>query len=165
MSETVKDRIISIIAEEAVMSPSDLRMDMTLDELGVDSLGLVESILKSKKPLIFQCLSMRTSREIRISISPPSARSSRALSAWWRRARDAPRCGDGRGGGGLRARAERAGDDAGDGRGGGEWREQLAFADVERLSIQIGGQVMIGTQARSLKRASWRSTTVSPSSR
>ncbi|WP_376873123.1 acyl carrier protein [Albirhodobacter sp. R86504] len=46
MSDTVKDRIISIIAEEAVMSPSDLRMDMTLDELGVDSLGLVESIFK-----------------------------------------------------------------------------------------------------------------------
>ena len=46
MSETVKDRIISIIAEEAVMNPSDLRMDMTLDELGVDSLGLVESIFK-----------------------------------------------------------------------------------------------------------------------
>ena len=46
MSETVKERIISIIAEEAVMNPSDLRMDMTLDELGVDSLGLVESIFK-----------------------------------------------------------------------------------------------------------------------
>lgn len=46
MSETVKDKIIAIIAEEAVMSPADLRMEMTLDELGVDSLGLVESIFK-----------------------------------------------------------------------------------------------------------------------
>jgi acyl carrier protein len=46
MSDTVKDKIIAIIAEEAVMSPSDLRMEMTLDELGVDSLGLVESIFK-----------------------------------------------------------------------------------------------------------------------
>lgn len=46
MSDTVKDKIIAIIAEEAVMSPADLRMEMTLDELGVDSLGLVESIFK-----------------------------------------------------------------------------------------------------------------------
>jgi len=44
MAESVRDRVIAIIAEQAVLDPSDVRMDSTLDELGIDSLGLVESI-------------------------------------------------------------------------------------------------------------------------
>lgn len=40
----VKDKVIEIIAEQAVLEPSDVKMDMTLEELGIDSLGLVESI-------------------------------------------------------------------------------------------------------------------------
>jgi acyl carrier protein len=39
-----KDRVIEIIAEQAVLDPSDVTMDSTLEELGIDSLGLVESI-------------------------------------------------------------------------------------------------------------------------
>ncbi|KRS14267.1 phosphopantetheine-binding protein [Roseovarius atlanticus] len=39
-----KDKVIEIIAEQAVLEPSDVTMDSTLEELGIDSLGLVESI-------------------------------------------------------------------------------------------------------------------------
>lgn len=44
MAESVKERIISIIAEQAVLEVSDVKMDSTLEDLGVDSLGLVEAI-------------------------------------------------------------------------------------------------------------------------
>jgi acyl carrier protein len=40
----IKDRVIEIIAEQAVLEPSDVTMDSTLEDLGIDSLGLVESI-------------------------------------------------------------------------------------------------------------------------
>jgi len=40
----IRDRIIRIIAEQAVLDPSDVTMDSTLEDLGIDSLGLVESI-------------------------------------------------------------------------------------------------------------------------
>tara|TARA_R110000737_G_scaffold293787_3_gene300342 strand:+ start:987 stop:1253 length:267 start_codon:yes stop_codon:yes gene_type:complete len=41
---SVKDKVIAIIAEQAVLEPSDVTMDSTLESLGIDSLGLVESI-------------------------------------------------------------------------------------------------------------------------
>ncbi|MBL3571699.1 acyl carrier protein [Rhodovulum sp. BSW8] len=44
MSENVKDKVIEIIAEQAVLEPSDVKMESTLEDLGIDSLGLVESI-------------------------------------------------------------------------------------------------------------------------
>ena len=44
MAETVRDRVIAIIAEQAVLDVADVRTDATLDSLGIDSLGLVESI-------------------------------------------------------------------------------------------------------------------------
>ncbi len=44
MNDSVKDRVIAIIAEQAVLDPSDVKMDSTLESLGIDSLGLVESI-------------------------------------------------------------------------------------------------------------------------
>lgn len=40
----IRDRVIGIIAEQAVLEPSDVTMDSTLEDLGIDSLGLVESI-------------------------------------------------------------------------------------------------------------------------
>ncbi|QQA41164.1 acyl carrier protein [Pelagovum pacificum] len=40
----VRDRVIEIIAEQALMEPGDVKPEMTLDDLGIDSLGLVESI-------------------------------------------------------------------------------------------------------------------------
>lgn len=44
MTTSVKDRVIAIIAEQAVLDVSDVSPQMSLDELGIDSLGLVESI-------------------------------------------------------------------------------------------------------------------------
>lgn len=40
----VRDRVIEIIAEQALMEPSDVKPEHTLEDLGIDSLGLVESI-------------------------------------------------------------------------------------------------------------------------
>ena len=44
MAEDIRSRIIEIIAEQAVLEPSDVSMDQTLEDLGIDSLGLVEAI-------------------------------------------------------------------------------------------------------------------------
>ncbi|WP_208348435.1 acyl carrier protein [Pseudaestuariivita rosea] len=41
---SVKDKVIKIIAEQAVLDVEDVKMDSTLEDLGIDSLGLVESI-------------------------------------------------------------------------------------------------------------------------
>lgn len=41
---SVTDKIIEIIAEQAVLETSDVTMESTLEDLGIDSLGLVESI-------------------------------------------------------------------------------------------------------------------------
>jgi acyl carrier protein len=40
----VRDKVIEIIAQQAVLEVSDVTMDSTLESLGIDSLGLVESI-------------------------------------------------------------------------------------------------------------------------
>lgn len=41
---SIQDRVIRIIADQAVLDPADVTLDSTLDSLGIDSLGLVESI-------------------------------------------------------------------------------------------------------------------------
>ena len=41
---SIKDQVIAIIAEQAMLEPSDIKMDQTLEDIGIDSLGLVESI-------------------------------------------------------------------------------------------------------------------------
>lgn len=40
----VRDKVIEIIAQQAVLTPADVGPDHTLEDLGIDSLGLVESI-------------------------------------------------------------------------------------------------------------------------
>lgn len=40
----VKDQVIAIIAQQAVLDVADVSPDSTLQSLGIDSLGLVESI-------------------------------------------------------------------------------------------------------------------------
>ncbi len=44
MAESVRERTVAILADQAVLEPSDVEMDQTLDDLGIDSLGLVECI-------------------------------------------------------------------------------------------------------------------------
>ena len=41
---SMTDKIIEIIAEQAVLETSDVTLESTLEDLGIDSLGLVESI-------------------------------------------------------------------------------------------------------------------------
>lgn len=40
----IQDQVIAIIAEQAMLDPSDVTMDSTLEDLGIDSMGVVESI-------------------------------------------------------------------------------------------------------------------------
>jgi len=44
MAATIAERVIAIIAEQAVLEPGDVTPGATLEDLGIDSLGLVESI-------------------------------------------------------------------------------------------------------------------------
>ncbi|MEZ5911996.1 MAG: acyl carrier protein [Paracoccaceae bacterium] len=44
MANAIRDRVLAIIAEQAVLDVSDVTMEATLPELGIDSLGLVEAI-------------------------------------------------------------------------------------------------------------------------
>ena len=44
VKEAVKDRVVAILAEQAVMNPADVSSDATLEDLGIDSLGLVEAV-------------------------------------------------------------------------------------------------------------------------
>ncbi|MDB6177901.1 acyl carrier protein [Paracoccus sp. Z330] len=44
MTDTIKSRITAIIAEQAMLEPDQVTDDATPEDLGIDSLGLVESI-------------------------------------------------------------------------------------------------------------------------
>ena len=41
---TIQDQVIAIIAEQALMDPTDIKLTDTPELLGIDSMGLVESI-------------------------------------------------------------------------------------------------------------------------
>jgi acyl carrier protein len=44
MTTGVRDKVIAIVAEQAVLDVADVSPDATLESLGIDSLGLVEAI-------------------------------------------------------------------------------------------------------------------------
>ena len=44
MSVSVKDKVLIIIAEQAMLETSEIKLNMSVDDLGLDSLGLVEAI-------------------------------------------------------------------------------------------------------------------------
>lgn len=44
MADDIEQKVIAIIATQAVLEPSDVTPQATLEDLGIDSLGLVESI-------------------------------------------------------------------------------------------------------------------------
>ncbi len=54
MSANVKDRIVDIIAEQAVLDPSDIKMEQSLEDLGIDSMGLVEAIFSIEESFDIQ---------------------------------------------------------------------------------------------------------------
>ena len=44
MSKSVQDRVIAIVAEQAMLDPDEITLGSTPAELGIDSPGLVDSI-------------------------------------------------------------------------------------------------------------------------
>lgn len=54
MSGQVENRIIEIIAEQAVLEPSDISMSQSLEDLGIDSMGLVEAIFSIEESFDIQ---------------------------------------------------------------------------------------------------------------
>ena len=41
---SVRNKVIQIIADQALLNVSDVKLEATLDDLGINSLGVVESI-------------------------------------------------------------------------------------------------------------------------
>jgi acyl carrier protein len=44
MADEIRQKVISILAEQAMLEPDDVTLTQSLGDLGIDSLGLVESI-------------------------------------------------------------------------------------------------------------------------
>jgi len=44
MSKSVEEQVIAIIAEQALIEPQEVSPEATLEDLGIDSLGLVEAV-------------------------------------------------------------------------------------------------------------------------
>ena len=44
MSENVKKKIIKILSEQTLLDPSEIKENLSLDDLGIDSLALVEIV-------------------------------------------------------------------------------------------------------------------------
>ena len=44
MSISVKDKVLIIIADQAMLETSEIKLNMSVEDLGLDSLGLVEAI-------------------------------------------------------------------------------------------------------------------------
>jgi len=41
---SIQDKVIAILAEQAMIEPQDVTLDSTLEDIGIDSMGVVESI-------------------------------------------------------------------------------------------------------------------------
>ena len=54
MSTSVRQRVIAIIAEQAVVEPSDVKLEQSLEDLGIDSMGLVEAIFSIEEEFDIQ---------------------------------------------------------------------------------------------------------------
>ena len=58
---SVEKKIIEILAEQAVLEPSDITADMKLDDIGLDSMGLVETVFAIVAIWICQCFDVEIS--------------------------------------------------------------------------------------------------------
>ena len=54
MSADIQSKVIEILAEQAVLEPSDVTLDQSLEDLGIDSMGLVESIFSIEEAFDIQ---------------------------------------------------------------------------------------------------------------
>ena len=41
---TIQDKVVEILAEKALLKPGDVKLDFSISDLGLDSLGIVEII-------------------------------------------------------------------------------------------------------------------------
>ena len=48
---SIKDQVIAIIAEQAMLEPSDIALTHSLEDIGIDSMGLVECIFAIEETL------------------------------------------------------------------------------------------------------------------
>ena len=81
----VEKKVIEIIAELAVLEVEDVSLDSSLDSLGIDSLGLVESIFAIEETLTFKYPSTRMIRKIVILTSHPWQQSLLEFKNWWQK--------------------------------------------------------------------------------
>jgi len=44
VKDTVRDKVVAILAEQALLAPADVHGHASLADLGIDSLGLVETV-------------------------------------------------------------------------------------------------------------------------
>lgn len=44
MASDVREKVVAIIAEQAFLEPGDVKPEATLEDLGIDSMGLVEAV-------------------------------------------------------------------------------------------------------------------------
>ncbi len=56
LKDTVKDKVVAILAEQAVLDPSEVPMEATLQDLGIDSLALVEAVFAIEEAFDIQVL-------------------------------------------------------------------------------------------------------------
>lgn len=54
MNKDVRTRVIAIIAEQAVIEPDDVSPGQSLEDLGIDSMGLVEAIFSIEEEFDIQ---------------------------------------------------------------------------------------------------------------
>jgi len=54
MPVDIRKKVIEIIAEQAILEPSDVSETQSLEDLGIDSLGLVESIFSIEEAFDIQ---------------------------------------------------------------------------------------------------------------
>ena len=50
MSECVKNKIIKILSEQTLLDPSEIKENLSLEDLGVDSLALVDIPFNANDP-------------------------------------------------------------------------------------------------------------------
>jgi len=54
MTPNVREQVVAIIAEQAFLEPGDVKSESTLEDLGIDSMGLVEAVFSIEETFEIQ---------------------------------------------------------------------------------------------------------------
>jgi acyl carrier protein len=54
MSDDLREKVIAIIAEQAVLEPGDIALEQSLEDIGIDSMGVVECIFSIEEAFDIQ---------------------------------------------------------------------------------------------------------------